>query len=114
MYLWRRLDYASPEILPGEFYTGKEQDAWAYGTVANVLLVGEYLFLGVADAQASRVERSSAWDALDARCARGCELEGDKEGDAVRSAMRLSLCCGVSRSRSLLGPPPRRSSARDS
>ena len=48
-----------------------------------MLLVGEYLFFGtVVDAQASRVERSSAWDALDARCARGCELEGDKEGDA--------------------------------
>ena len=73
-YLWRRLDYASPEILRGEFYTGKEQDVWAYVVVAYVLLVGEYPFATAADAYAGLVEGSSAWEALDARCARGCEL----------------------------------------
>jgi hypothetical protein len=36
-----RLDYAGPEILRGERYHGKEQDVWAFGVVAFVLLVGE-------------------------------------------------------------------------
>ena len=44
------MDYASPEILRGEFYTGKEQDVWAYGVVAYVLLVGECPFATAADA----------------------------------------------------------------
>ena len=91
-YLWRRLDYASPEILRGEFYTGTEQDVWAYGVVAYVLLVGECPFVAAADAQAGLVEGSSAWEA---RCARGCELEGEEEdgGGALGDAAELVRRC---------------------
>ncbi|KAG9314402.1 kinase-like protein [Chiua virens] len=45
------LDYAGPEILRGERYYGKEQDVWAFGVVAYVLLVGECPFLTAAEAQ---------------------------------------------------------------
>lgn len=38
------LDYAAPEILEGGRYMGKEQDVWAFGVVAYVLLVGECPF----------------------------------------------------------------------
>ena len=98
-YLWRRLDYASPEILRGEFYTGKEQDVWAYGVVAYVLLVGECPFATAADAQMGLIEGSTAWEALDARCARGCELEGEEEDGGV------GLQCGLSRPRGPLALP---------
>ena len=93
--LWRRLDYASPEILRGEFYTGKEQDVWAYGVVAYVLLVGECPFATAADAQMGLIEGSSAWEALDARCARGYELEGEEEdgGGALGDAAELVRRC---------------------
>lgn len=90
-----RLDYASPEILRGEFYTGKEQDVWAYGVVAYVLLVGECPFATAADAQAGLVEGSSAWEGLEARCARGYELYGEEEdgGGALGDAAELVRRC---------------------
>ena len=46
MYLWRRLDYASPEILRGEFYSGKEQDAWAHAPLQTCSLWANTFFLG--------------------------------------------------------------------
>ena len=57
MFLWRRLDYTSPEIRRGELYTRKEQDRWAYGVVAHILIVSDCPFV-------------TAAEALDARCAR--------------------------------------------
>ncbi|KZW02691.1 kinase-like protein [Exidia glandulosa HHB12029] len=44
------LDYAAPEILEGARYMGKEQDIWAFGVVAFVLLVGECPFASKAEA----------------------------------------------------------------
>ncbi|EJD55682.1 kinase-like protein [Auricularia subglabra TFB-10046 SS5] len=46
------LDYAAPEILEGARYMGKEQDIWAFGVVAFVLLVGECPFASKAEAHA--------------------------------------------------------------
>lgn len=66
MFLWCRLDYTSPKILCGEFYTRKEQDGCAYGVVAHILIVSDCPF-------------AMAADALDAQSARGCEFEGDEE-----------------------------------
>ena len=95
MFLWHRLDYASREILRGEFYTGKEQVMWAYGVVAYDLLDGECPFATAADTQAGLVEGSSAWEALYARCVRGCELEGEEEegGGALGDAAELVRRC---------------------
>jgi serine/threonine protein kinase len=45
-----RLDYAAPEILEGKRYMGKEQDVWAFGVVAFVLLVGECPFASKGEA----------------------------------------------------------------
>ena len=95
MFLWHRLDYASPEILRGEFYMGKEQDVWAYAVVAYVLLVGECPFATAADAQVCLVEGSSAWEVLNAQCAHGCEFEGEEEegGGALGDAAELVRQC---------------------
>ncbi|KAH7100190.1 kinase-like domain-containing protein [Auriculariales sp. MPI-PUGE-AT-0066] len=46
------LDYAAPEILEGSRYMGKEQDVWAFGVVAYVLLVGECPFGSKGEAHA--------------------------------------------------------------
>jgi serine/threonine protein kinase len=63
------LHYASPEIMRGEMYTGKEQDIWALGTVAYVLLVGETPFAELPDDVLAGIEPGSrALEALDARC----------------------------------------------
>lgn len=90
-----RLDYASPEILRGEFYTGKEQDVWAYGVVAYVLLIGECPFATATDAQSGLVEGSPAWEALMNRCANGHEREGleDDEGGTLEDAFALVRAC---------------------
>ena len=95
--VWRSLDYASPEILRGEFYTGKEQDVWAYGVVAYVLLVGECPFATAADAQAGLAAGSRAWAALEARCGgedkEGKDGEEEDGGGALCDAAELVRQC---------------------
>ena len=65
---------------------------WAYRVVACVLLVDECPFATVADAQ---VEGSSTWEGLEARCARGRELESEEEdgGGALGDAAELVQGC---------------------
>lgn len=89
------MDYASPEILRGEYYTGKEQDVWAFGVVAYVLLVGECPFGTATDAQVGLIEGSSAWEGLQNRCANGHEQEGLEEdgGGALEDAAALVRSC---------------------
>ena len=63
------LHYASPEILRGEMYGGKEQDVWALGVVGYVLLVGETPFSDLPDeVLAGLVPGSRAEAALQSRC----------------------------------------------
>ncbi|CAG7847106.1 SubName: Full=Related to serine/threonine-protein kinase {ECO:0000313/EMBL:CCA69109.1} [Serendipita indica DSM 11827] len=89
------LDYASPEILRGEFYTGKEQDVWAFGVVAYVLLVGECPFATATDAQVGLDTGTTAWENLEARCGRGNEREGLEadDGGALEDAAALVRAC---------------------
>ncbi|KAJ3970279.1 kinase-like domain-containing protein [Lentinula raphanica] len=90
------LDYAGPEILRGERYHGKEQDVWAFGVVAYVLLVGECPFMTAEEAQDGLDSPfANASIALDERCAEGKELEGE-EGDgggALGDAAALVRAC---------------------
>lgn len=77
------LDYASPEILRGELYSGKEQDVWALGVVGYVLICGETPFLSAEEAQAGLGSGTKAYLALMERCGglRGQEgLEYDSGG----------------------------------
>ncbi|KAF7306971.1 hypothetical protein MIND_00489900 [Mycena indigotica] len=75
------LDYAGPEILRGERYEGKEQDVWAFGVVAYVLLVGECPFMTPAEAQEGLDSPfANASISLDERCGEGKERDG-KEAD---------------------------------
>lgn len=90
------LDYAGPEILRGERYSGKEQDVWAFGVVAYVLLVGECPFVTPAEAQEGLSSLfSKATIALDERCGGEHELEGEEEdgGGALRDAAVLVRAC---------------------
>lgn len=76
-----RLDYAGPEILRGERYYGKEQDVWAFGVVAYVLLVGECPFMTAEETQEGLESPfANASIALDERCGEGKERE-DEEAD---------------------------------
>lgn len=90
------LHYASPEILRGEMYGGKEQDVWALGTVAYVLLVGETPFSELPDEVfAGLVPGSRAEMALNARCGgppadEGREADG---GGALSDAADLVRQC---------------------
>jgi len=90
------LDYAGPEILRGERYYGKEQDVWAFGVVAYVLLVGECPFMTAAEAQEgfeSPFTNASIY--LDERCAEGKEREGEEAdgGGALGDAAALVRAC---------------------
>ncbi|KAF8898691.1 kinase-like domain-containing protein [Infundibulicybe gibba] len=95
------LDYAGPEILRGERYHGKEQDVWAFGVVAYVLLVGECPFMTAAEAQDGMESPfANASISLDERCAEGKEKEGEEGdgggtlGDAaalVRACLQVNL-----------------------
>ncbi|KAI5124674.1 hypothetical protein M0805_004282 [Coniferiporia weirii] len=95
------LDYAGPEILRGERYHGKEQDVWAFGVVAFVLLIGECPFNTAAEAQEGLESPfSNGSIALDERCGDGKESEGEEAdgggclGDAaalVRACLRIDL-----------------------
>jgi serine/threonine protein kinase len=94
------LHYASPEIMRGEMYTGKEQDIWALGVVAYVLLVGETPFAELPDEVLEGLWLGSrALEALEARCGEnydeGCEADGGgalgDAGDFVRRCLEQDL-----------------------
>ncbi|KAH8998995.1 kinase-like protein [Lactarius hatsudake] len=95
------LDYAGPEILRGERYQGPEQDVWAFGVVAYVMLVGECPFTTAAEAQEGlESPLSNASIGLDERCMDGHENVGEEPdgggalGDAaalVRACLRLEV-----------------------
>ncbi|KAG6879702.1 hypothetical protein C0992_012550 [Termitomyces sp. T32_za158] len=91
-----RLDYAGPEILRGERYYGKEQDVWAFGVVAYVLLVGECPFMTAEETQDGLGSPfANASIALDERCGEGKERE-DEEADggcALGDAAVLVRAC---------------------
>lgn len=90
------LDYAGPEILRGERYFGKEQDVWAFGVVAYVMIVGECPFLNAAEAQEGLDSPfSNASLALDDHCADDKEQEGAEEdgGGALGDAAALVRAC---------------------
>ncbi|KAJ3875093.1 kinase-like domain-containing protein [Lentinula edodes] len=90
------LDYAGPEILRGERYYGKEQDVWAFGVVAYVLLVGECPFMTAEEAQDGLESPfANASIALDERCAEGKELDGEEPdgGSALGDAAALVRAC---------------------
>lgn len=95
----RSLDYAGPEILRGERYYGKEQDVWAFGVVAYVLLVGECPFMTAAEAQEGfQSPFASAAISLDERCGDGKEedgLEADCGGALVDAAALVRACLQV-------------------
>ncbi|KAG6878402.1 hypothetical protein C0993_007584 [Termitomyces sp. T159_Od127] len=90
------LDYAGPEILRGERYYGKEQDVWAFGVVAYVLLVGECPFMTAEETQDGLESPfANASIALDERCGEGKERE-DEEADggcALGDAAVLVRAC---------------------
>jgi protein-serine/threonine kinase len=89
-----RLDYAGPEILRGERYHGKEQDVWAFGVVAFVLLVGECPFTTAAEAQDGLESPfANARIALDERCANDHEGEEADGGSALGDAAALVRAC---------------------
>ncbi|KAJ7660968.1 kinase-like protein [Mycena polygramma] len=90
------LDYAGPEILRGERYQGKEQDVWAYGVVAYVLLVGECPFMTPEEAQDGLASPfANASIALDERCGEGKERDGIEPdgGGALEDAAALVRAC---------------------
>ncbi|TCD71486.1 hypothetical protein EIP91_008866 [Steccherinum ochraceum] len=91
------LDYAGPEILRGERYHGKEQDVWAFGVVAYVMLVGECPFTTAAEAQEGLESPfSNASIALDERCVEeDKEREGEEAdgGGALADAAELVRSC---------------------
>jgi len=90
------LDYAGPEILRGERYHGKEQDVWAFGVVAYVLLVGECPFTTADEAQVGLESPfASATIALDERCADDKEKEGEEldGGGTLGDAAALVRAC---------------------
>lgn len=90
------LDYAGPEILRGERYYGKEQDVWAFGVVAYVLLVGECPFVTAAEAQEGLTSPfANASIALDERCGDDKEKEGEEVdgGGAAGDAAALVRAC---------------------
>ncbi|KAG6336956.1 hypothetical protein ID866_2150 [Astraeus odoratus] len=90
------LDYAGPEILRGERYYGKEQDVWAFGVVAYVLLVGECPFVTAAEAQEGLESPfAGASMTLDERCGDDKEGVGEEEdgGGALGDAAALVRAC---------------------
>ncbi|KAJ7783842.1 kinase-like protein [Mycena maculata] len=90
------LDYAGPEILRGERYEGKEQDVWAFGVVAYVLLVGECPFMTPEEAQDGLESPfANASISLDERCGEGKERDGEEAdgGGALEDAAALVKAC---------------------
>jgi len=90
------LDYAGPEILRGERYMGKEQDVWAFGVVAYVMLVGECPFTTAAEAQ-NGLESPfcNAAIALDERCIESIDSEVEEAdgGGALLDGAALVRAC---------------------
>ncbi|KAL1408314.1 serine/threonine protein kinase [Vanrija albida] len=89
------LHYASPEILRGEMYGGKEQDIWALGAVAYILLVGETPFANLPDEVLEGLKGSGAEEALEARCD-GVHADEGKEADGggrLADAADFVRCC---------------------
>jgi hypothetical protein len=101
IYIYSRLssfslDYAGPEILRGERYHGKEQDVWAFGVVAFVLLIGECPFNTAAEAQEGLESPfANASIALDERCGDGKENDGEEPdgGGALGDAAAMVRAC---------------------
>ncbi|KAG5648033.1 hypothetical protein DXG03_007068 [Asterophora parasitica] len=93
------LDYAGPEILRGERYHGKEQDVWAFGVVAYVLLVGECPFMTAEETQEGlQSPFANASIALDERCGEGKEHddeEADGGGGLGDAAVLVRACLQV-------------------
>jgi protein-serine/threonine kinase len=88
------LDYAAPEILRGERYFGKEQDVWAFGVVAYVMVVGECPFLNAAEAQEGLDSPfSNARMALDDHCDKEHEGMEEDGGGALGDAATLVKAC---------------------
>ncbi|KAG6845804.1 hypothetical protein H0H87_003858 [Tephrocybe sp. NHM501043] len=90
------LDYAGPEILRGERYHGKEQDVWAFGVVAYVLLVGECPFMTAEETQEGLESLfANASIALDERCGEGKERDDEEAdgGSALGDAAVLVRAC---------------------
>lgn len=90
------LHYAAPEIMRGDPYGGKEQDVWALGVVAYVLLVGETPFSEVPDEVLHGLEEgTSALAALEARCGQGGGEQGLEAdgGGGLGDAMDLVKRC---------------------
>ncbi|WVR06255.1 hypothetical protein IAU60_003285 [Kwoniella sp. DSM 27419] len=86
------LHYASPEILRGEMYGGKEQDIWALGVVGYVLLVGETPFSDLPDEVLEGLSpHSRAYEVLDERCGATHSDEGAEEDGGGRLADAADL-----------------------
>lgn len=80
----------------GERYHGKEQDVWAFGVVAYVLLCGECPFTTAAEAQDGLTSPfANASIALDERCGEDHETEGLEAdgGGALGDAAALVRAC---------------------
>ncbi|CAE6423862.1 hypothetical protein BN14_01361 [Rhizoctonia solani AG-1 IB] len=89
------LDYAGPEILRGERYTGPPQDVWAFGVVAYVLLVGECPFASAQEAQEGLEPGTKALESLLERCGHGQEVacEEPDGGGRLGDALELVQAC---------------------
>ncbi|KAJ9100632.1 hypothetical protein QFC21_003676 [Naganishia friedmannii] len=89
------LDYASPEILRGEMYSGKEQDVWALGVVGFVMICGETPFLSAEEAAVGLADGTKARDDLMARCGgeRGAEGEEFDGGGRMADALDFVERC---------------------
>ncbi|WVO19197.1 uncharacterized protein IAS62_000475 [Cryptococcus decagattii] len=90
------LHYASPEILRGEMYGGKEQDIWALGVVTYVLLIGETPFSELPDEVLHGLASDSkAYAALMDRCGAPHEEEGEEMdgGGKLCDAADLVMRC---------------------
>ncbi|CAE6449704.1 unnamed protein product [Rhizoctonia solani] len=89
------LDYAGPEILRGERYTGPPQDVWAFGVVAYVLLVGECPFSSAQEAQEGLEPGTKALDSLLERCGMGQDAacEEPDGGGRLGDALELVKAC---------------------
>jgi protein-serine/threonine kinase len=85
------LDYASPEILRGEMYSGKEQDVWALGVVGFVMICGETPFLSAEEAAVGLADGSKARNDLMARCGGDRGEEGDEADGGGRMADALDF-----------------------
>lgn len=90
------LHYASPEILRGDMYGGKEQDVWALGVVAYVLLCGETPFTELPDEVMEGLkEGTKAAEALRERCADAEGVEPDGGGNLADAADLVHQCLQI-------------------